>query len=159
MDRTLQFLGLYSAIWLYHILKYNRICIISFFFQFFLSHRGIYLLAWNMRHGYEHAGLEFWLSSIACHCPNAPVIIVGTHADQVETDLTSYCYYESYTIKWRVYVFLCLFVCLFSLSVEKLTNRLTQTRKIDNDCRVNFSWSSEHIFNFLRFVIQKLRVF
>jgi len=32
---------------------------------------------------------------------------------------------ESYTIKRKVYVF----VCLFSLSVEKLTNRLTQTRK------------------------------
>src|SRR6218665_4125628 len=61
----------------------------------------------------------------------------------------------SYTIKRRVYVF----VCLFSLSVERLTNRLTQTRKIGNDCRVNFSWSSEHIFNFLSFVIQKLRVF
>src|SRR6218665_3182838 len=61
----------------------------------------------------------------------------------------------SYTIKRRVYVF----VCLFSLSVERLTNRLTQTRKIGNDCRVNFSWSSEHIFNLLSFVIQKLRVF
>src|SRR6218665_234065 len=62
---------------------------------------------------------------------------------------------ESYTIKRRVYVF----VCLFSLSSKKLTNRLSQTRKIGNDCRVNFSWSSEHIFNFLRFVIQKLRFF
>src|SRR6218665_3972053 len=41
-------------------------------------------------------------------------------------------------------------ICLFSLSAKKLTNRLTQTRKIGNDCRVNFSWSSEHIFNFLR---------
>src|SRR6218665_799052 len=61
---------------------------------------------------------------------------------------------SSYTLKRRVYVF----VCLFSLSAKKLTNRLTQTRKIGNDCRprVNFSWSSEHIFNFLRFVIQKL---
>ena len=48
---------------------------------------------------------------------------------------------------------ICLFVCLFSLSAERLMNRLTQTRKIGNDCRVNFSWSSEHIFNFLRFVI------
>jgi len=50
-------------------------------------------------------------------------------------------------------------VCLFSLSAGKLTNRLTQTRKIGNDCRVNFLWSSVHIFNFLGFVIQKLRVF
>jgi len=52
-----------------------------------------------------------------------------------------------------------LFVCLFSLSAKRLTNRLTQTGKIGNDCTVNFSWSSDHIFNFLRFVIQKLRVF
>ena len=59
-----------------------------------------------------------------------------------------------------MYLFVCLFVCLFSLSAGKLTNRLTQTRKIGNDCRVNFFvWSSEHIFNFLGFVIQKLRVF
>src|SRR6218665_341078 len=50
-------------------------------------------------------------------------------------------------------------ICLFSLSAKKLTNCLMQTRKIGNDCRVNFSWSSEHIFNFLRFVIQKLQVF
>ena len=62
---------------------------------------------------------------------------------------------RSYTIKRRVYVF----VCLFSLSGKRLMNRLTQAHKIGNGCRVNFSWSSEHIFNFLRFVIQKLRVF
>jgi len=31
-----------------------------------------------------------------------------------------------------------LFVCTFSLSGELLTNRLTQARKIANDCRVNF---------------------
>src|SRR6218665_2045127 len=42
-------------------------------------------------------------------------------------------------------VCICLFVCLFSLSVKRLTNRLTQTRKIGSDCRVNFSWSSDHI--------------
>ena len=38
--------------------------------------------------GFEHAGLDFWLSSIACHCPNAPVIVVGTQLDQVFIDLT-----------------------------------------------------------------------
>ena len=48
---------------------------------------------------------------------------------------------------------------VLSLSGKKLTNRLTQAHKIGNECRVNFSWSSEHIFNFLRFVIQKVRVF
>ena len=51
--------------------------------QFFLSSRAIYLLVWNTRLGYEHSGLDFWLSSIACHCPKAPIFIVGTHADKV----------------------------------------------------------------------------
>src|SRR6218665_1047433 len=50
-------------------------------------------------------------------------------------------------------------ICLFSVSAKKLTNRLTQAHKIGNECRVHFSWSREHVFNFLRFVIQKLRVF
>ena len=51
--------------------------------QFFLSNRAIYLLVWNTRLGYEHSGLDIWLSSIACHCPKAPIFIVGTHADKV----------------------------------------------------------------------------
>lgn len=51
--------------------------------QFFLSSRGVYLLVWNVRLGSEYAGLEFWLSSISCHAPGAPIFIVGTHIDQV----------------------------------------------------------------------------
>ncbi|KAL4233400.1 hypothetical protein ACF0H5_008081 [Mactra antiquata] len=52
--------------------------------QFFLSNRAVYLLLWNVRQGYEHAGLDFWLSSIACHAPKAPILVVGTHIDKVE---------------------------------------------------------------------------
>ncbi|XP_052759659.1 uncharacterized protein LOC128202664 [Mya arenaria] len=52
--------------------------------QFFLSNRAVYLLLWNVRQGYEHAGLDFWLSSIACHAPKAPIIVIGTHIDKVE---------------------------------------------------------------------------
>src|SRR6218665_988547 len=52
-----------------------------------------------------------------------------------------------------------LFVCTFAPSLVLLMNRLTQALKIRIDYSVNFSWSSEHIFNFLRFVIQKSRVF
>ncbi|CAH1774243.1 unnamed protein product [Owenia fusiformis] len=51
--------------------------------QFFLSKRAVYLLIWNTRLGYEHAGLDFWLSSIQSHAPEAPIFIVGTHADKV----------------------------------------------------------------------------
>ena len=62
-----------------------------------------------------------------------------------------------------MYLFVCLFVrlfvCTFALSSVLVTNRLTQALKIRIDYSVNFLWSSKHIFNFLRFVIQKLRVF
>ena len=51
--------------------------------QFFLSKRAVYLLLWTVRLGHEHAGLDFWLSSIMCHAPNTPVFVVGTHCDQV----------------------------------------------------------------------------
>ena len=36
-----------------------------------------------MRLGSEYAGLDFWLSSIACHAPGAPIFVVGTHIDEV----------------------------------------------------------------------------
>jgi hypothetical protein len=48
-----------------------------------LAKKAVYVLAWNIRLGAEHAGLDFWLSSICCHAPNAPIFIVGTHSDQV----------------------------------------------------------------------------
>ncbi|KAK2167471.1 hypothetical protein LSH36_27g04002 [Paralvinella palmiformis] len=51
--------------------------------QFFMSQRAVYILVWNTRLGYQHSGLEFWMSSIACHCPDSPVFVVGTHADQI----------------------------------------------------------------------------
>ncbi|CAG5127749.1 unnamed protein product, partial [Candidula unifasciata] len=52
--------------------------------QFFLSNRAVYLLLWNIRLGFEHAGLDFWLSSIACHAPKAPIFVVGSHCDKVQ---------------------------------------------------------------------------
>jgi len=52
--------------------------------QFFMSNRAVYLLLWNIRLGYEHAGLDFWLSSIACHAPKAPILVIGSHKDQVQ---------------------------------------------------------------------------
>ncbi|XP_053405125.1 uncharacterized protein LOC123565346 [Mercenaria mercenaria] len=52
--------------------------------QFFLSaNRAIYLLMWNVRLGHEHAGLDFWLSSISVQAPKAPIFVIGTHIDQV----------------------------------------------------------------------------
>lgn len=57
----------------------------NLYFQFFLSNRACYLLLWNIRLGFEHAGLDFWLNSIACHAPKAPILVVGTHCDKVST--------------------------------------------------------------------------
>lgn len=43
----------------------------------------------NVRLGSEYAGLNFWLSSINCHAPNAPIFVVGTHIDEVNNDKNS----------------------------------------------------------------------
>ena len=51
-----------------------------------MSNRAVYILVWNVRLGYEHAGLNFWLQSIACHAPDAPIFVVGTHIDEVITE-------------------------------------------------------------------------
>ena len=51
--------------------------------QFFLTNRSIYLLVWNVRLGAEHSGLEFWLNSIEVHAPMSPVLLIGTHIDEV----------------------------------------------------------------------------
>src|SRR6218665_2680059 len=52
-------------------------------------------------------------------------------------------------------------LCIYTFAPASLllTNRLTHAHNICINCSDNFSWSSKHIFNFLRFVIQKLRVF
>ena len=50
---------------------------------FLLSNHAVYLLVWNSRLGFEHSRLEFWLSSVSSHCPEAPIFLIGTHIDQV----------------------------------------------------------------------------
>ena len=54
--------------------------------QFFLSGRAVYLLLWSCRLGFQHAGLDFWLSSIQCHAPKAPIFVVGTNCDVVRPE-------------------------------------------------------------------------
>lgn len=87
----LMMMGIYDSDYLYDLTKkiYMFGIMFSFlnkkYFQFFLSNRAVYLLLWNIRLGSEHAGLDFWLSSIACHAPKAPVFVVGSHCDKVST--------------------------------------------------------------------------
>ncbi|OQV15651.1 Leucine-rich repeat serine/threonine-protein kinase 1 [Hypsibius exemplaris] len=52
--------------------------------QYFLSRRSIYLVVWNMMDGV--AGIREvtqWLVNIQARAPSSPVIIVGTHLDEI----------------------------------------------------------------------------
>ncbi|VDN03509.1 unnamed protein product [Thelazia callipaeda] len=52
--------------------------------QYFLSRRSLYVLVWKVSDG-EAAlpDLHQWLVNIQARAPNSPVIIVGTHVDQI----------------------------------------------------------------------------
>nr|CDP90956.1 Bm6044, isoform b [Brugia malayi] len=52
--------------------------------QYFLSRRSLYILVWKVTDG-ETAlpDLRQWLVNIQARAPNSPVIIVGTHVDQI----------------------------------------------------------------------------
>eukprot|EP01132_Coremiostelium_polycephalum_P008525 gene8525-10480_t len=52
--------------------------------QFFLSERSIYIVVWNTCLEEEASRVEFWLQSISTRAPNSPIIIVGTHIDDLE---------------------------------------------------------------------------
>ena len=53
--------------------------------QYFLSKRSLYLVVWKMIDGDKAVeGIQQWLVNIQARAPNAPVLIVGTHYDQVK---------------------------------------------------------------------------
>ncbi|CAD5120940.1 DgyrCDS9493 [Dimorphilus gyrociliatus] len=83
----------------------------------------IYILAWNVRLGHEHSGLKFWLSSIECHAPKTPVLVVGTHIDEVEkSELPEIELQRRYTqIKGFYYV-----SSLTNIGIDELRNDLIQ---------------------------------
>ena len=61
----------------------------------FLTRYGVYLLTFNMKEllgAQNHEALRnlmFWLNSVGLHAKEAPVILVGTFADQIrQTDLS-----------------------------------------------------------------------
>jgi GTPase SAR1 family protein len=49
--------------------------------EFFLSQRSVFLLIFNMADSLEAGRLTGWLNSIQSRAPGAPVILVGTNAD------------------------------------------------------------------------------
>ncbi len=56
-------------------------------FQFFLTNRSLFILAWNARHGFEQGRLYYWLDTIQARAPESPVLIVATHTDQRDADI------------------------------------------------------------------------
>lgn len=51
--------------------------------QFFLSQRSIFILVWDLRYDEEACKVSYWLQSIRSRTKNCPVVIVGTHADEL----------------------------------------------------------------------------
>ena len=57
--------------------------------QYFLSKRSLYLVVWRIDDG-KNGLVEVlqWLGNIQARAPNSPVIIVGTHHDNIGTNIT-----------------------------------------------------------------------
>ncbi|KAL5479915.1 hypothetical protein EMCRGX_G023516 [Ephydatia muelleri] len=53
--------------------------------QCFISHRSLYLVIWDAREGEKGLqNISVWLENIEAQAPNAPVIVIGTHADCIK---------------------------------------------------------------------------
>lgn len=83
--------GLFPSLVIIVILSCIFYEIKGYFFSFSLYLR-------NVRLGSEYAGLDFWLSSISCHAPGAPIFVVGTHIDEVNFSINDY-FISSYKLK------------------------------------------------------------
>eukprot|EP01113_Clastostelium_recurvatum_P033783 TRINITY_DN4506_c0_g1_i4.p1 TRINITY_DN4506_c0_g1~~TRINITY_DN4506_c0_g1_i4.p1 ORF type:complete len:2236 (+),score=435.24 TRINITY_DN4506_c0_g1_i4:18-6725(+) len=54
--------------------------------QFFLSKRSVFLVVFNMAAGDDASRVLFWLQSINAWAEGSPIILVGTHLDEVSSD-------------------------------------------------------------------------
>jgi hypothetical protein len=53
--------------------------------QFFINPRSIFLVVFNLKEkGEETARVDYWLQSIRARSDSSPVILIGTHADEVD---------------------------------------------------------------------------
>lgn len=55
--------------------------------QFFLTQRSLFILVWDLRHGWKAGELYKWLDIIKARAPESPVIIVGAHLDERDCEL------------------------------------------------------------------------
>ncbi len=65
--------------------------------QFFLTRRSLYLVVWNARLGVEQGRLHYWLETIKALAPDAPVLLIATHADERAPDLNYQLLKASYS--------------------------------------------------------------
>lgn len=57
--------------------------------QYFLSKRSLYLVVWRISDGKQGlTAILQWLSNIQARAPNSPVIIVGTHYDEIGVSIS-----------------------------------------------------------------------
>lgn len=54
--------------------------------QFFLSHRSIYLVVFNLLDQNYEQIIFYWINSLKTRIKNPPVVIVGTHVDAPSVD-------------------------------------------------------------------------
>lgn len=64
--------------------------------QLFLTRRSVYLLVWNARQGLEVCRVRFWLDTISTLAPDAPILLVATHADQLQPHIDLPYYQKIY---------------------------------------------------------------
>ncbi|PAV59646.1 hypothetical protein WR25_21242 [Diploscapter pachys] len=59
--------------------------------QYFLIKRSLFLVVWKVVDGDAAANdIQYWLVSIQCRIPNACVILVGTHTDQISSNSSKF---------------------------------------------------------------------
>jgi small GTP-binding protein len=56
--------------------------------QFFLTNRSLFLLAWHARMGFEAGKLYYWLDTLTALAPDSPVLLVATHIDERDADIS-----------------------------------------------------------------------
>jgi len=57
--------------------------------QFFLSHRSVYVVVWNLSLDEEYSRVEYWLQSILARAKGCKILLVGTHLDEVTPEKAS----------------------------------------------------------------------
>ena len=103
--------------------------------------------------GSEYAGLDFWLSSISCHAPTAPILVIGTHVDEVSKySLNEDKLKEKYKQIIGFYYVSNKTMLGIDVLVEDLVNTTVAQKYIGDEIPVNFK------FRFTFCQVKKVRI-